>query len=421
MAKSVPLAGAALEFVAREFANYYERNPPALPPGLAEREVAMFPFARTDLMRRHLAFPREAELQRYLRAETPRHLYYSTAYYRHPEASSMNAKEWLGADLVFDLDADHLRSASELDYPAQLELVKTRFRSLLDDFLFGDFGLDPREATLVFSGNRGYHVHVRTEAVRSLSSAERRELVEYVLGVGVEPQAALAEEEGPRGELVVEVAGGPSGPRRTSRGPRRPFAHLAPADAPGWRGRTSRAVLQLLDRWEAEGAASAAVEMTRAGLEPARATRLAKELLRKGRPELIRENRSLEVFPGAASEDLLQVVLRIAAIEVQGETDAPVTTDIHRLIRWPGSLHGGSGLRVVELSREELDRFEPLRDAALAPGSKELVPVELSSAVDLPFGEERLQGKPGERLELSRPAATFLILRGEATWPAAPA
>jgi DNA primase small subunit len=420
VAKSVPLSGPALEFVVREFSEYYAQHPPPLPPAFAEREVAMFPFARADLMRRHLAFEAESELRRYLTAETPRHLYYSTAYYLHPEASSMNAKEWVGADLVFDLDADHLRSAESLTYPAQLELVRTRFRSLLDDFLFGDFGLDPQDATLVFSGNRGYHVHVRTEAVRSLTSAERRELVEYVLGIGVEPQAALAEQERPRGELVVEVGGGPSGPRRTSRAPKRPFAHLAPADAPGWRGRTSRAVLQLLDRWEQEGATAAASEMARAGVEPARAARLAKELLRKGRPELIRANRSLEVFPGATSEELLEVVLRLAAIEVQGETDAPVTTDIHRLIRWPGSLHGGSGLRVLEITREQLDRFDPLRDAAVPPRTQELVSVELASPVELPFGDGELSGKAGERLELSRPAAAFLLLRGEATWPGAP-
>lgn len=45
------------------------------------------------------------------------------------------------------------------------------------------------------------------------------------------------------------------------------------------------------------------------------------------------------------------------------EIDEPVTSDIKRLIRLPQSLHGKTGLRVVPMSRDELDAFEPLRDA----------------------------------------------------------
>ena len=45
--------------------------------------------------------------------------------------------------------------------------------------------------------------------------------------------------------------------------------------------------------------------------------------------------------------------------------DEPVTADIKRLIRVPGSLHGGSGMMVKKLKLSELEEFEPLEDAVV--------------------------------------------------------
>ena len=55
-----------------------------------------------------------------------------------------------------------------------------------------------------------------------------------------------------------------------------------------------------------------------------------------------------------------------------------MTTDIKRLIRAPGSLHGGSGLRVTTLEPGELEAFDPLVDAVVF-GDRE-VPVEIQRA-----------------------------------------
>ncbi len=51
--------------------------------------------------------------------------------------------------------------------------------------------------------------------------------------------------------------------------------------------------------------------------------------------------------------------------EERGETDEPVTADVRRLIRCPGSLHGGSGLRVTPLTLRDLEDFDPLQDAVV--------------------------------------------------------
>jgi DNA primase small subunit len=415
MAKTVPLDAPTLTWARGEFASYYRRATVAAPERLPRREIAAFPFAEATMMRRHATVPTLEALRTYLRETVPRHVYYSSAYYRAPAEPTMAAKGWLGADLIFDLDADHLRGAEGLDYAGQLALVKSRLLDLVDDFLVRDFGVDPAAASFVFSGGRGYHVHVRDEQFLTLTSPERREIVDYVLGTGVDP--LLAVEEHREDVRAGRTAGGADAEDAEARGAGRPVrtVRLAPPTAPGWRGRTTRAVLRVLARWERDGPATAAAELERWGLPPARARKWARALLVEGRAAKIQASLSLDVFgrkepPG----EFLEAVVRGAAVEVQAETDAPVTTDIHRLIRLPGSLHGGTGLRVVPLAREEVERFDPFRDALVdGPAPARATPVTFLQDVSYPF-PGGLSGRAGATDELPSPRALFLVLRGEA-------
>ena len=413
MAKTVPLDAPTLAWARARFGAYYARAAVEPPGRLARREFAVFPFTEETMMRRHATLRTPDELTGFLRAEVPRHVYYSSAYYRWPSEPKMAAKEWLGADLIFDLDADHLRGAAELDYAGQLALVKTRLIALVDDFLFGDFGIDPAATAFVFSGGRGYHVHVRDARFLGLSSPERRELVDYVLGTGVDAMRAIElHHEDVRGGRTLGEADAEGEATAARRGVA--LRRLAPPDAPGWRGRTTRALLELLRRWEASGEKVAADEMVRSGIEPARARRWAKLLVRDGGAARIRSTRSLDVFKRDLPPEFLEAIVPRAAIEVQGETDAPVTTDIHRLIRLPGSLHGGTGFRVRPLTRDAIDGFEPLRDAPMADVDGARVPIAYVDDVRYPFPGHPIEGHAGSTDELPTPLALFLVLRGEA-------
>jgi DNA primase small subunit len=418
VAKTVLLEGPTLSWARERFREYYAATTVDPPSRLARREFAAFPFAAETMMRRHASLRTPAELEAFLRREAPRHVYYSSAYYRSPAESTMAAKEWLGADLIFDLDSDHLRGAETLDYAGQLALVKSRLVSLVDDFLFGDFGIDPAQTSFVFSGGRGYHVHVHDDRFLRLTSPERRELVDYVLGTGVDPMRAI---EGRREDVragraaqVVDDEGAAA-----ARGPR--TRALAPPDAPGWRGRTTRALLDVLQRWETGGADVAAREMVASGIVPAKARRWARLLVDDGGAAKIRTSLTLDVFKKDLPGEFLEAIVPRAAIEVQGETDAPVTTDIHRLIRLPGSLHGGTGFRVVPLTRAEIDAFDPFRDAVLPAAGEPHVPIVYSEEVRYPFPAGPLKGHAGATDELPRPQALFLLLRGEASLRPSPA
>jgi len=421
VAKTVPLDAPTLAWARTVFGDYYHRARVDPPERLTRREFAAFPFATETFMRRHATLRTPEEFRAFLTTEVPRHVYYSSAYYRHPAETNMSAKEWLGADLIFDLDSDHLRGAESLRFEGQLALVKRKLVALLDDFLFGDFGIDPRETAVVFSGGRGYHVHVRAEGFRSLTSPERRELVDYVLGTGVDPLRAVRTRE----QTVDVPVGGESGDEEptTRRGrssvPR--ARYLVAPDAPGWSGRTTRSVLELLDRWQKVGPKAAAEEMVGFGVAPAKARKWARALLEGDGAAKIRKTGTLEVFQKEVPDEFLAAVLPRAAIELQGETDAPVTTDIHRLIRLPGSLHGGTGLRVVPLEREALDDFDPFRDALPGPLDGARTTVDFTQDVAYPFPAGGLSGRAGATASLPTPLALFLVLRGEAVLPTSPA
>jgi DNA primase small subunit len=421
MGKSVPLAGGSLAWCRERFLSYYRDHPPGAPPDLVQREIAFAPFEAPGMFR-HLAYDGERSFQDGIQRASPRHVYYSTAYYERPGHSVMKEKRWLGADVIFDLDADHLADAASLSYPEQLERVKKKFQLLVDEYLLGDFGLDVKDLELVFSGGRGYHAHIRDPAYRGLSSAARRELVDYLTGEGFDPlREALGGEARPGPNPASSVPGGAA--RRgvpSSRSFRR-TNRLPPPEAAGWPGRFTRALFGLTRKWEGltekELRAWLLAQKDPEGrphLGPRSASSLARELSDVTTLEKIRQNLTLDVFPFPVPAGFLTLVAEEASLQMRGEADAPVTTDIHRLIRLPGSLHGGTGFRVLPLDRDAVDDFSPWRDALVPHDPGKGVPVRLETAVDYPFLPERLAGAAGEELTLPEPRALFLLLRGEA-------
>lgn len=93
--------------------------------------------------------------------------------------------------------------------------------------------------------------------------------------------------------------------------------------------------------------------------------------------------------------------------------DEPVTTDTRRLIRLPRTLHGGSGLVVTPIDRDDLDAFDPLRDAVpdRFVGREIRIETDVDRTVEL--NGERVRVEPG-RNTVPEFAGVFLMARGEA-------
>jgi DNA primase small subunit len=128
------------------------------------------------------------------------------------------------------------------------------------------------------------------------------------------------------------------------------------------------------------------------------------------------ENDTLEVFSNPRGQSLfLKILDEDVKSRMEGQVDEPVTSDIKRLIRLPQSLHGKTGLKVVPMTRDKLDEFDPLRDAIPDIFPDDPVKVAVKEKVDIRLRGERfcLEGTT----EIPTFAAVFLVCRRMATMP----
>jgi len=324
------------------FGDHYRQASVTPPPAANEREWGFIPWTEGpgETMVRHRSLLDLGEIEDFLGRRKPRHVYFSAGRYDEPSASTMSDKGWRSSDLVFDLDADHLPSVvlGEDSYAEMLAKCKDALRRLLD-FLEDDFGFD--DLTIVFSGGRGYHVHVRDERIRHLERDARREVVDYVRGIGLEFDELVDEES------VAGTAG------RSSPAQKRTLSTEG-----GWSARAHRHMLAVVDDLLAMEEADALEQLQEYdGIGEGKAT-AALNAARSNYEQL--EAGNIDVHP--AFYQLAKILLHEVVAADNAPIDEPVTTDTNRLIRLPGSLHGGSGLEVQRIDRDDLDAFDPLVD-----------------------------------------------------------
>ncbi len=393
------------EFVFECFRDYYSKVKVPEPDMLQNREFGMILPGRS--MWRHLGFDSQDSYRAFLQKNVPLHAYHSSAYYETPNAPTMDKKVWLGADLVFDLDADHIPGHENMNYGEMLAMVKVEFEKLLDDFLLGDFGFDEKDIRIVFSGGRGYHAHVTADSVKALSSHERREIVDYI----TLPDKDLSQFIG---QEVFDV--------RTFQGHSnvKHLFYLPDENSKGWPGKFRKGVFEYFEIAETKSKEEIIKEFEDfEGIGKKTALDLWKALFegQKGKRglDLIRKKdkngrNRLEAFPSDGLRkrfrDFILDKIRIMA----GETDEPVTADVKRLIRLPGSLHGKTGFVVRDISLEELKNFEPLRDA-LWEGFEGEIEIVGQTDEKIELAGKSWALKEGDKFTVPKAVALFAICK----------
>ena len=93
----------------REYYFRYSKNL-EIPEHIEQHEFGYMQFGAG--MIRHLSFRNIGELLAMLIKEVPSDVYCSNAYYRFP-TYTMQEKQWIGADLIFDIDAKDLHLPCE--------------------------------------------------------------------------------------------------------------------------------------------------------------------------------------------------------------------------------------------------------------------------------------------------------------------
>ncbi|MEM2727038.1 MAG: DNA primase catalytic subunit PriS [Archaeoglobaceae archaeon] len=314
----------AKHFLMKKFLEYYKKAEIQMPKQFERREFAFVPFEVLPdfFMHRHISFSSCEDFRSYTISNVPAHVYYSSAYYENPGKDEMEEKVWLGADLIFDIDADHLPLKTN-SVERALEVAKREVKKLLQ-VLKHDFGT--KDLEVYFSGGRGYHVHVHDEDFLNLESAERREIVDYLTI---------------NNPIIIH----------------------------------KRRILE----------SNVSIRV--------------KTYLKK-----IKKLEDRELLKALKKPDEIIEKFRIYI-------DAPVTADVKRLIRMPGTLHGKTGLKVVKV--EDLDSFNPLRDAIVFGEDK--IKLKTLKKVKITIGEEELNLNAGEVVEVPEFAGIYLLCRGFAS------
>ncbi|MGI0040263.1 MAG: DNA primase small subunit domain-containing protein, partial [Nitrososphaera sp.] len=96
---------------------YFKPDVIEAPDKIEQREFGYMQFGQGGMVR-HLSFKSMKELTATIMKEVPSDIYCSNAYYRFP-TYPMQEKQWLGADLIFDIDGKdlHLPCVPSHSYP----------------------------------------------------------------------------------------------------------------------------------------------------------------------------------------------------------------------------------------------------------------------------------------------------------------
>ena len=375
------------DFLQNKFREYYNSAKITLPPRFTAREWGFLNWGGR-IMNRHVKFSSTSEINNYLKKTAPAHSYHSVAYYKDPGCKLMVEKGWQGADLIFDLDADHLPEMEEvkkgkITFSRLMDYIREQTYRLVSDVLLGDFGLDEKDMLITFSGGRGYHVHVRTPSVLSLPSGARRELSDYMTGKGLNLDNILID-----AGYTKEFAIRGNGIERKHLDVKK----LPPTDSKGWSGRISRKINSIFDYLRLQKGEDLISKLKELKLQKVNIN--YKDVNEKIFNNLDRRHQ----------KNLVRIAVREAAIF----PDEPVTGDVHRLIRLPGSLHGGSGLKVTTMTSKELEGFDPMKKAIVF-GDK---PVKIRSIVKHPVSMgDVAKLMPETVVEVPEKAAIYFMAR----------
>jgi DNA primase small subunit len=249
--------------------------------------------------------------------------------------------------------------------------------------LSNDFGFSAGDLHVFFSGHRGYHVHVENEAVRSLDAMARKEIVDYIIGLGIR----LFEKKS----------------RKTSTDTMLSTDTRFRLHDFGWNRRLKMGIKAFLSDAKRE-------DFLRIGFKDDKKL----DLMLEKKNVLI--DRCLDEgywagFFGVGDRTWMKMAEHVRELQ-SAKIDTVVTTDVHRLIRMNGTLHGKTGLKKVEFPAKTLEDFDPFTGAVAF--KKGEVKVLVSDVPEFKLDGETLGPYKNEIKELPVAAAVMLICKGRA-------
>jgi DNA primase small subunit len=352
-----------ISFLRQAYREYYFRRADSIkfPDNLPSREFGYIPFGGG--MVRHISFRSGGEAVAEILKQSPSSVYCSNARYESPKAP-IEEKGWLGAELIFDIDATDILTPCKRGHDLwYCERCRTS-------------GKLPRPPKCPKCDGPVAEFHGTCIVCLAAAKDHSLRVVDFLIDdFGVPREAIRLYFSGNRGyHLHV------SDERFYQ------FDQLARAEVVDYvRGASlplSQTIASTLRR-RAFGAAPQSEGWTK---------RI------KGYVEARREG----------NQGTLQRLISDAISSQRAMVDSSVTTDIHRVFRLAGTLHGNTGM--CKMRVESMDRFDPQRDPVVLSAKPVAVKVDFYPRFrvnDVEFGPFKSQ-----MAELPTYAAVSILTRG---------
>ena len=306
-----------------ELKKYHYANKGLVVSKIQRREIAFAYQGDEGIKGRAKYFETTKELSKHLQSKpTIEAVYASTAYYLDPQMYSPGKRGHLGYDLVFDIDLNPSTFDNRIDW--MYEVCYTT--SMLVDVLVNELDFKRETMSLDFSGGKGFHITIEDESLRDLTKEQRADLVDYIIGTKV-VRSQLAKGKG------------------------------------GWNKKYTQYVKDITSLVALTGEPM--------GLPKATAKKIS-DLMKSAANRNTVSQGHFGLFDEKVTKSL-QSAFYNSEIKKFSAIDKPVTTDKHRILRVPGSIHAKTGLVSTRLKVSTIDEPESIfEQIKLAAGTDEV-------------------------------------------------
>jgi DNA primase small subunit len=262
--------------------------------------------------------------------------------------------------------------------------------------LLPDFNIEIDKLKVAFSGHRGYHLKIEDNYLRILTSDQRREIVNYITGEGISYEILGLRR---KGENIFGFS----------------------RDTIGWPQKISREIEALLTKPNLE------IESILSDRNTFNLSQSFIENLlnyKKDYLATIQDSNNNNWTLVSSNLEMWHKFLDPIVAKIGIEADVPVSIDTHRLIRYPGSLHGQTGFKVQELLLDEIELFNPLDEQTekLDPVVfiSKLKTIQKLEIIEQEVPATKIKGetygpyKIGDKVEVPHHIAIFLLCKGVA-------
>jgi len=374
-----------MNYIIKAFGDYYRSHTIYICKDFQKREW-MFEFF-DGTMKRYLSFESGEQVMDYIRKTVPKSVYCSVCAFEQPQTRS----GYIYADLAIDIDIPQYISKgkyfcsaghpSEIVCDNEYVFLRSEAEKVIET-MTKDFCLSAKDLVVAFSGKKGYHILVTSDAYTKLDSRERKSIIDYIMGENIIPKQ-LGYAPVKRGEKWVWT-----GPK--------------PA-AGGWRGRSCKAISSFLKL--------PYQQMVKLGVSKCVAYQLSKLA---NREKLAEQGDWGKLFTSKIPTQDVYELIRLSCWYYAPEIDMGVAKDLKRQLRVPDSIHGKSGLVAKKINPDDVCDFDPYNDATLP--IKETVKVKLTK--DIPavsLGGYKISGRAGAEVDLPGGLGLSLVCSGVAS------